>query len=264
MSIMERIFGAVKPASTPNVPGNPGVPPNPTNNLQTNPPPTGAVQSPSTAPNGVIPNDGSNLPGVIPEPKKETPEDKFKSLWETPPPEKNETPPANTPSAQERMLEAAGKVDFSKVIDQEDLAKIAAGGQDAVQALVKTLNKTAQTVYGQSTVVAHKMVERAVEEAEQRFAAQVPGLVKRNSAREGLLGENPAFTNPAIQPLVAAIQTQIMEKNPKASQAEINQATKEYFGMVAGVFSPPKKDGESGTSGKKAKDDVDWDEWMKE
>lgn len=244
MSLMERIFGN-KPA--PQQQGSA-----PTNNPAQNPPPQQQPQqSAQTAPNGVVPAGSEKAP------EGGSPTDKFADLWE--PVKQDESKKGQEPEGltPEKMLEAAGKVDFKRVLDQESLAKIKAGGDDAVQALAELLNKTAQTVYGQSTVVAHKLIEAEVNKARKEFAEQIPGLVKKQNMRESFLTENPAFKKPSVAPVVEAIQSQLAQKYPKATTAELNAMAKDYLQAAALDFSPaaPK-------DSTPAKGEVDWDAYV--
>jgi hypothetical protein len=245
MSFMDKIFGV----RTQNIPTpQPGV----TNNLQNNPAPTPPQNSPQTAPNGTVPA-GSNEPPV------KSPEDKFETLWQPTPADPNapKSEPGESTLTPEKMLEAAGKIDFKKVLDQESLRKIAAGGDEAVAAMAELLNKTAQTVYGQSTVVAQKLIETQVAKAREQFTAELPGLVKKQNMQDSLLTENPAFKKPSVAPVVAAIQNQLATKYPNATASELNQMAKEYLKSAAEDFNPtPKKEPTAAERG------VDWDKWV--
>jgi hypothetical protein len=246
MSVFDRIFGA----KTQNVPvPQPGI----TNNLATNPPPVPPQSSGQTAPNGVVPAGSQNAPD------NKSPEDKFEKLWETTPPDPNKPPGDDSQNnlTPEKMLEAAGKVDFKRVLDPESLRKISAGGDEAVAALADLLNKTAQTVYGQSTVVAQKLIETQVQKARDDFAAQLPGLVKKQNMQDTLLTENPAFKKPSVAPVVTAIQNQLAEKYPRATASELNQMAKDFLKQAAEDFNPtPKKEPTAAERG------VDWDSWV--
>jgi hypothetical protein len=245
MSLMEKIFGA----RTQNVPvPQPGI----TNNLQNNPAPTPPQQSAQTAPNGTVPAGGN-------EPPVKSPEDKFEKLWETTPTDPNvaQGGVGENPLTPEKMLEAAGKIDFKRVLDPESLRKIAAGGDEAVAAMAELLNKTAQTVYGQSTVVAQKLIETQVQKARDEFTSQLPSLVKKQTMQESLLAENPAFKKPSVAPVVTAIQNQLAAKYPNATAAELNQLAKEYLKAAAEDFNPtPKQEPTAAERG------VDWDQWV--
>lgn len=260
MSLMEKIFGAkVQNTSVPPANGQSGLQGNqpmqqqaPTNNLMTNQPPQTPHQSSGTAANGVVPSGGN-------EGGNQSPADKFADLWEPVKQDESKANEQSTGLTPEKMLEAASKVDFKRVLDQESLAKIKAGGDDAVQALAELLNKTAQTVYGQSTVVAQKLMEAQEERLKAEFIKQVPGLVKKHSMRDSFLAENPAFKKPSVAPVVEAIQSQLAVKFPNATASELNVLAKEYLQNAASDFAPvPKK---TLTAAEAA--EVDWDEYMK-
>ena len=250
MSLFDKIFSSAppKPASQP-----PASPPPSNNPAQNNPPPQGATP-PNTDANGVVP------PNAQTPPENQSPLTKFETLWKNEPPKQDdqENPsPALTP---QQMMEAASKVDFSRVVDAESLQKIVAGGEDAAKALVGLLNKTAQTVYGQSTVVAQKLIEQQLEAAEQRFASKVPDYVRRSAARDALVSENPAFKNPAVSGMVELVQRQFAQKFPNATASELKQMAQEYMSTAAAAFSPQQKD--QPNPNRKAPDDVNWDDWL--
>lgn len=247
MSFMEKIFGTPKVQPTNPAPGptNPA-PGQTTNNLNTNPAPAQTQQTQQTDANGVVPKADH----------QQSPDDKFAKLWEPSVPPK-EDPNAPKPLSAQAMMEAAGKVDFTKVLNPEDLAAISKGGDDAVKALAVLLNKTAQTVYGQSLVVANELVDRKVQEAEATFASRVPGLVKQSAAGEQLLQNNPALKDPAVAPVVAAIQKQLMTRYPSASATELQQLAAEYFSSAAKKFAPAPKE----TAPAESADNFNWEEW---
>ncbi len=245
MSIFQKIFGAA--AAPAPAPAAPGV----TNNVTTNPAPNPPASSAVTAPNGTVPADGAKGPAG-------SPEDKFAGLWEptpTPDPKPGDGDSTLTP---EKIHEAASKVDFSRVLDQDSLKKIAEGGEGAMQALATLLNKTAQTTYAQSITVANKMIETQVNKAREEFTSQLPNLVKKQTMQDSLLSENPAFKKPSVAPVVAAIQAQLAEKHPNATASELNQLAKEFLKAAAEDFNPTPKN----TGPVAGKDFVDWDEYM--
>lgn len=246
MSVFDKIFG-------PKVQNVPMPQPDVTNNLATNPPPTSSQSSAQTAPNGTVPTGSQNPP----EPK--SPEDKFETLWETPATDPNASNSGANDNflTPEKMLEAAGKVDFKRVLDQDSLRKIAAGGEEAVAAMAELLNKTAQTVYGQSTVIAQKLIEQHVAKAREEFTSQLPGLVKKQNMADSLMTENPAFKKPSVAPVVTAIQNQLATKYPNATASELNAMAKDYLKAAAEDFNPtPKKELTAAERG------VDWDKWV--
>lgn len=250
MSIVQRIFG-MTPTATPAAPAQQP------NNLQTPPTKTGE-SGPGTEGNGVIPNDGSAKP-----PADKSPLAQFGTLWEPPAtPEGKENPDNSGTIDPSKVMEAAGKVNFANVVNQETLAKITAGGEGAVNALIDALNKTSQTVFAQSTIAAQRIADRAVKDAEERLNSQLPETIRRKALENSLTAKNPAFSNPAIKPLIDALQNQIAEKYPKATQAELETMAQEYLTGAANLIAPPQKDGNSTPAQKAGKDDVNWEAWL--
>lgn len=254
MSLFEKIFGAATAT-----PALPPAPQTPTNNPANNPAPAAPASSSVTSPNGTIPADGAK-------PGEQSPPDKFSKLWDPAEPDQTkqgeQTPaPGLTP---EKMLEAAEKVDFRKALNPELITKLQSGGAEAVQATLDLMNQTAQQVYGQSVVVSQKLVERAVEQAKEEFAKQIPNFVKSQAARESLLSDNPAFKDPRVAPIVGAVQQQLQLKHPQASAAEISQMARDYFKEAAGVFSSdPKAAALAASEASKSGGDESWDDWFK-
>lgn len=251
MSLMEKIFGAkTAPANTPNQPA--AVQPNPTNNPAQNQPIATAAATPGTDANGVVP------PGAA-----EAPLDKYKDLWQPVVHDEKNPAPQNqgpAPVDPQKLMEAAAKVDFSKIVNQDMLAKIAGGGEEAAAAFVQALNLTAQTVYGQSAVTTAKIVEQAVSQARDDFASQIPGMLRNQNIKSRVFEDNPAFNNPAVAPLIEAQVQQLSLKYPKATPAELNGMAKEYLAGVAGLINPPKAD--ASAKGKTSAQGEDWDAYM--
>lgn len=252
MSIFEKLFGgAPAPAAAPTFP------PQPTGVNNPGQPLPGTAASPGTAPNGVVP---ANVPAPAPA-AEVSPLDGFKDIWQTPAnpdPNSNQSIFANLDP--QKLMESARKVDFAKTLTPENLQKIQAGGQEAVQALAESLNTVAQTVYAQSALATTKIVEQALGKQQERFDAQLPTMVKKFSANENLLSSNPLLQNPAVQPLVGALQEQLIRKNPNATSAEIQQQVSDYFAALGNTFAP--KPASSTSAQSKSKDAEDWEKFL--
>jgi hypothetical protein len=254
MDLFNKIFGRGEPAPAPQTVAAPVAP---TNNLATNPAPAAPASSAVTSANGVVPPDG-NKPG------EQSPPDKFSKLWD--PAEPDQTKQGDqTPDnglTPEKLFEAATKVDFRKVLNPEHITKLQAGGTEAVEATLELLNQTAQQAYGKSVVVSQKLIERAVEQATQEFAKQIPGLVKGQAVRESLLSENPAFKDPKVAPIVGAIQQQLQAKNPTATAEELKELAKEFFKDAATLFNSDPKAAAAAATANKVADGESWDDWF--
>ena len=253
MSVMNKIFGAFKPAPT-DMMGKPintnnnvdMAHTNLTNNLQTNPPPNGTAQSQQTAPNGIVPEKAS-----------EAPLDQFKDVWNPTPVDPNA--PQDIPIDAAKIFEAAGKVNFSQVLSREDLAKVSEGGEGAVQILIDSMNKISQATYGQSIVAANKMVDIAVAKATKKFEDSIPNLVKKQALGDNLYTKNPAFSNPAIAPVIEALKSQLAEKFPKATPTELTSLAENYLSGAAALISPPSQ-----MATKKGPAEEDWEMYLKD
>jgi len=72
--------------------------------------------------------------------------------------------------------------------------------------------------------------------------------------------DNPAFSNPAVAPLIEAQVAQLALKFPKASPTELKGMAQEYLKDMANLINPQKSDAspKRGT----AKDEDDWSSYQ--
>ena len=171
-------------------------------------------------------------------PAEPKPLEKFEKVWTAPEKASDESSNSVAKVSPEDMMAAAGKIDFSRLIDQDTLQQINGGGEGAMQALVAVINKTAQTSFGQSMIAAQKLVDAAVQEAKKDFSSQVPSMVKSQQLKAGLYDANPALKNPAVAPIVDALQLQLANHYPKASVAELQSMAQEMMVGAARAFDP--------------------------
>lgn len=170
------------------------------------------------------------------------PLDTFKDIW---------TPPAadGKPAGVEDMfnidpkqlMEAASKVDFARMIPQDQMQAIAAGGQGAAEAFAKALNTVAQNVYAQSAAANTKIMQQALARQREDFTGQLPNLVKTHTLSESIRESNPALSHPAAAPLISAIQQTLQLKHPTATNAELQKMAQEYVSGFANAVSGPKQ-----------------------
>ena len=195
-----------------------------------NPPLPGTQGSAGTDNNGVVP---SGTPA--PEP---SPLDKVSKIWETDPNAAKAGEPQSFALDPTKLAEAAGKIDFTKAITPEILQKIQGGGQDALAALLPAINQAAQQSFQQSLLAANKMTEAAMVRVREQQEAQMPAMFKKFTTGENIVQANPAFNNPAVRPVVEALQTVLIQKNPNASSTEIQQQISDFFGAMGQTFAP--------------------------
>lgn len=231
------IFDIFRPAA-PTAPADPASNANPQNTGL-----PGTESSPTTAPNGVVPEQTT-------EPKSNSPLDKFADIWKTEPATGKEPTTegffANLDPA--KVMESAKQVDFTKTLTPELLTKINGGGADAMQAMVEAMNNVAQTTYARSALATTKIVEQALGRAQEQYDSRIPDMVRKFSANESILADNPLLSNPALQPLVGALQEQLVRKNPQATSAEIRDQVTAYFSALGTTFAPKPVQSKSSAS----------------
>jgi len=220
-----------------------------------------APPTPGTAANGLIPANNA-APAVDNNANKQetSPLDQFSGLWDTAAPKQSETSKFLQMDPT-KMMEAVSKVDFSKAITPENLAAITTGGEGAAKAYVDSLNKVAQTVMAQTIGSTTKIMEAALKKQSEEFTSSLPDTIRKHTANESLRGENPIFANPAVQPLIQGLQSQLAVKYPNATAAELNKMAKDYMVTVFGEVAP-KPDLTKDANGKPKKQEQDWSAFL--
>jgi len=220
--------------------------------------------SPQTAANGVVPPaTGTTNPPNPAEVKIEpAPLDTYKDLWQAPIVDPNKPDP-NAPIFNfdpAKIQESASKMDFSKMMKPETLAKITAGGDGATEAFLQTMNDFGRGMTVQSLQLTTGIVEKALEKQKEQFQAQLPEMFKTFQTRNSLSEANPAFNNPALKPIVESLQAQMQLKHPNASSKEINGLVNGYMEQLGTVFSPKKE--ETGSNGSGKGQETDWSAFL--
>ena len=221
--------------------------------------PSSGVSNGNTAPNGTLPGNENNNPKP-----EATPLDQFSDIWNNAPVDPNAPQQFGIFNNVDpkKFMEAAGKIDFTKVITPEQLTAISQGGESAVQAFATALNKVAQTTYAQSAFAATKITEQAMARAKENLLAELPQHIKKQTVSENLRAENPVFQNPAVQPIISALEAQLTVKFPQASAGEITTMAKRYVEALGTSFAP-KPTTPSGSSGiPGAREDEDWSKFL--
>lgn len=182
--------------------------------------------------------DGSG-PAAFPAVKKDdtSPLAGFDALWQTT--DKDGKPPelaTNITADPQKLMDAAKSIDFVKGIDPQLLADAAKGGNS--EALGKLINTAAQLGYAQSAGATARIVNAALAEQGKKFTQEYfPELMRRMEANRLLAGDNAIFQNPAIKPVLDMIETQLANKYPTASSADISAKAKEFvLGMSTEVL----------------------------
>ena len=246
MSLMEKIFG--------NIGAQQPQQQMPQSNQQQQP-----VQQPVQQPTpGNIPDNAGassstnpTVPAGVPGADAQLAE--FAELWQ---PNKNQQPDAplfgNVDPA--KLMAAAQKTDFSKAIPKDALEKINAGGPGAMEAFSGAMNQVAQTVFANNALTSAKLIDQALKKQAELFEAKLPGIIKQHTLSDNLRSENPLFSNPAVQPLISALELKLAQKFPQATAGELTGMAKNYLEGLSQVFTPPKP-GDSKQDAKKGQDD---------
>lgn len=207
--------------------------------------------SPHVENNPTVPNNTNTPPAPAPSPENpqgQSPTDGFKDLWKMEPNQQGQAP--NFKLNPEHLQQTAGKLDFTKAVNRDDLQKIAGGGDEAIGALMNVLNTFGQAVFSTNAQFSSHLTEAGYKAASESIDRGLPNLVKKQFAQSDLFTKNSKLRDPALQPLVLAIQSQISDRHPNASPAEVNAMVEQYFNStVATAF---KKEDDKESQGSKA------------
>jgi hypothetical protein len=130
------------------------------------------------------------------------------------------------------IMAQAGKMDFTKSLKAEDLEKAAKG--DAT-ALASIINQAAQAGFAHATISNGNILKEAMTRQSDTFYSKVvPDLFRRNDISTQIRESNPAFANPAMQPIVQAVERQLLTKYPTASAEEITKHAQTVLAGMAG------------------------------
>ncbi len=220
MSIFQTIFGSgQKPAAAPAAQQPQG---------QQQQQPTQHVQGNQTIPKGTEPN-------ANPSPQTQqtqSPTDKFKELWSNPDQPTTQAPNFKLDPAQ--LGKVTGSMDFTKNVSREDLAKIAQGGEAAIEAFGNVLNTFGREVFSASAQFSSHMTESGYQSASKVIDTGLPSAIRKQLTEQHLYQANPKLKDPALQPLIGALQSQFTTKFPNASPSEIQDLVSEYMTTVVG------------------------------
>ena len=144
------------------------------------------------------------------------------------------------------------------MLQPEQMQAILAGGEGAAQAFMQAMNQVAQGVYAQSAFATTKIVEQAVNKAQERFSAEIPAHVKKLQVSDSLRTENPALNHPAASPILGAVDSQLTTKYPNASATEITKMAKQYLEQFANVVTQPQQAASAAAAQASKPKETDW------
>lgn len=196
--------------------------------------------APAPAPAPVIPQtDQAFLQSNQPPTVAPLPMDQFKDLFNPKPVEGQPLPTMADPIFQldpTAMQAAAAGLSFTDSPDMAGL--IQAAERNEPGALVKLMESVARNAYVQSTTLSTNIAERAARAMAERVTNGIPSSVVDIQSRQEVSALNPAYSNPALKPMVEAIRTQIQITNPGATPAQIATMTNNYLNQSAQLINP--------------------------
>lgn len=185
----------------------------------------------TTAPNGLIPAETNK------DDASKSPLDAFSKLWEADANPKKADGPLFT-MTPEAVAAAAATQDFRKSITKEQLTAIGKGGAEAVEAFSTAMNTVAQDAYARSAVAATKLIEAGLAKNNASLESKFAERIRSSNVSDALRTENPAFSHPAAQPLITAMEQQMLVKYPQATASEIRSMATDYVKAFASVVAP--------------------------
>jgi hypothetical protein len=155
-----------------------------------------------------------------------SPSEQLAELWKIEPP-KDGAPTLTSPTLNldpAKLQQLTQAMDFTKgVLNQDDLAKVAAGGPEAMQVMMKAINATAQNAFAQSLTATSKLVETSMAQNVNNLQAALPGVVKTQQMHNAIVSSSPVFTDPAVAPIMQMLTSQLVKAYPNATSDEITK-----------------------------------------
>ena len=212
---------------------------------------TASLKTPGAAANGMVPGTANA------DDNTKSPLDTFNDLWKNDP-SLTVAPEPLFKISNEQLVNASRTQDFRNSVTKEQLTSIAKGGPEAVEAFANALNTLAQDTYARSAVATTKLIEQAVAKNNNQLTSKFNDQIRSTGVSNSLKAENPAFSNPAVQPLIQAMQSQMLLKYPNASESEIKSMALQYINAFAQAVTKP----EPAVATKQTGEEIDWSSFL--
>lgn len=177
------------------------------------------------------PNPSNNPDPNNPNPNN-PPSDIFANLWDNTPEDPNNPKQTNSIYGNvnlEQVMKSAGNLDFTKNIDPE-LIQAATSGD--VNALLQIINQVGQQSYANSLLGGMRVFDQGAEARFNSFNNELPSLINQHTTFNQTRELSPLASNPSTKPVYDMISKQIINKNPNATQKEINDTVMQYVTML--------------------------------
>lgn len=233
-----------------------------TNQNQGNPAPPGNSAALENGGKNATGDDGKPPAGDAPV----NPLDKFKDIWQPPVGADGKPIPKKDTSVfgnidHSKIVEAAGKQDFSKFVKPETLAAIAKGGPEAQTAFTAFAQDFGTNLFAMSASSTTQLIEKALATQRTQFQAELPGILKSVNLGENLRTKNPVLDHPAARPIVDGLKRSLTARYPDATAAELQTMAEEYFTTFASSMTPKQNSSEEGSKGSRS-ESQDWSEFL--
>ena len=211
--------------------------------------------------NGIQPNQQQQQQ---PQQQQQNPLDSFTQLWQNPSQAGQQTQQGQTqqtnvaagPESRQYVntdLNAISgftkNINFAQNVPPE-LMEAAMGGDP--KAMINIINGVAQSALAHSLQLNGSALNASLNSGLQQFGTTLEGKFKDFSTKDRVYSseDSKILSHPAIQPLVETARRQILQNNPAATSAEVQQQLVSYFKEVSSAISPSQQQSQqAGNSG---------------
>lgn len=128
------------------------------------------------------------------------------------------------------LMAAAQKVNFVQHLNQEQVQKAMSG--DAA-AFLDVINQVSQLGFANATAASGELIRNSLTSAQGVLRDQVLPSAFRDQQISQEFQNNPVFNDPAVAPLLGMVRTQLSQKYPNASPAEIAGMATRYMDGIS-------------------------------
>lgn len=268
MSMFNRGASQQPGSAAPQVTPPPGPPAAQTTTVAT--PEVAAAQATSAAANPTVPSSATpqstgSLSAIPPAATGEqSPLAQFSELWKTAPGSTNQ-PPQLAPTITldpVKLQEAASRLNFTQHLDPALLTRATSGD---IPALLEVINKAGQLGFVQATAASGELINSSFSRAQGTLQSTIlPSAIRQANLTDAVQAVNPAFTNPAAQPMLAMLTNQLAVQYPTSAPQEIARMAQEYLTgfatlVVNGSGGQIVQQGQQGQQGQQVRSqETDW------
>lgn len=184
--------------------------------------------------NNLVPS-AENTPVSV-QPNAESPIADYAKVWET------ELTGNKATQAialnQDELAKIANNMDFNAGVSPEDLAAVAQGGEASIAALQSIMNQVGRNAFSNALQGSASLTNSAAVNTQNQMTSQLPDQLKALTASNNLRAANSNLNDPAVAPMVAMIEQQLLATYPTATAQELEQMTSNYLTQFSAAVSP--------------------------